>query len=69
MVAEAKYKVNKESPEQNFAIKKIQLAFEHKIYTRRTLRELKLLRTLRHKNIMGIETILLPHSRENYENM
>ena len=33
------------------AIKKIEKAFEHKIFTKRTLRELKLLRLLRHENV------------------
>ncbi len=37
------------------AIKKIEKAFEHRIYTKRTLRELKLLRFLKHENIMGME--------------
>lgn len=34
------------------AIKKINLAFDHKIYTRRTLRELKLLRLLDNENVV-----------------
>ena len=51
-------------PENNFvAIKKIEKAFEHKIFTKRTLRELRLLRLLKHENIIGINTILLPKSR------
>ena len=33
------------------AIKKIEKGFEHKIFTKRTLRELKLLRLLRHENV------------------
>lgn len=36
---------------QDIAIKKIGNAFEHKIYTKRTLRELKLLRLLTHENV------------------
>lgn len=35
------------------AIKKINLAFDHKIYTKRTLRELKLLRLLKNQNVDG----------------
>jgi serine/threonine protein kinase len=39
-------------PENNFvAIKKIEKAFEHKIFTKRTLRELRLLRLLKHENV------------------
>lgn len=34
------------------AIKKIERAFEHKIFTKRTLRELKILRLLQHENVM-----------------
>lgn len=33
------------------AIKKIEKAFEHKIFTKRTLRELTLLRLLEHENV------------------
>ena len=35
----------------------------------RTLRELRILRLLKHENIMGINTILLPKSREEFEDM
>lgn len=35
------------------AIKKIEKAFEHKIFTKRTLRELRLLRLLKHENVIG----------------
>lgn len=46
------------------AIKKIERAFEHKIFMQRTLRELKILRLLQHDNIIGITTILKPVSKE-----
>lgn len=36
------------------AIKKIEKAFEHKIFTKRTLRELRLLRLLRHENVLKL---------------
>jgi len=32
------------------AIKKIENAFEHKVFTKRTLRELKMLRLMKHEN-------------------
>jgi serine/threonine protein kinase len=51
------------------AIKKIEKAFEHKIFTKRTLRELRLLRLLKHENIIGINTILLPKSREEFDDI
>lgn len=37
--------------QSNLAIKKIEKAFEHKIFTKRTLRELKICRLLRHENV------------------
>lgn len=35
----------------NIAIKKIEKAFDHKIFTKRTLRELKICRLLKHENV------------------
>jgi serine/threonine protein kinase len=47
---------NKEDSENNLiAIKKIEKAFEHKIFTKRTLRELKILRLLNHENVSFID--------------
>jgi len=51
------------------AIKKIEKAFDQRIYTKRTLRELKLLRLLDHENVIGIETIMLPRSREEFDDI
>ena len=34
------------------AIKKIEKAFEHKVFAKRTLRELKILRLLKHENVI-----------------
>ena len=56
IVASAKDKIKNEY----VAIKKIEKAFEHATFTRRTLRELKILRILQHENIIGIKTIQLP---------
>ena len=36
---------------KNVAIKKIEKAFDHKIFTKRTLRELKICRLLKHENV------------------
>lgn len=33
------------------------------------MRELKILRLLKHENIVGIDTILLPKSREAFEDL
>ena len=59
-----------EDPEDNLvAIKKIERAFEHKLFMQRTLRELKILRLLQHENIIGITTILKPNSKESFEDI
>ena len=56
-----------EDPENNLvAIKKIEKAFEHRVFAQRTLRELKILRLLDHDNIINISTILKPKSREDF---
>lgn len=39
---------------KSVAIKKIEKAFDQRIYTKRTLRELKLLRLLTHENVMNV---------------
>ena len=49
------------------AIKKIEKAFEHPTFTKRTLRELKILRLMHHENIIGIKTIQLPRTREEMD--
>mmetsp|Transcript_17578 Transcript_17578/g.8284 ORF Transcript_17578/g.8284 Transcript_17578/m.8284 type:complete len:117 (-) Transcript_17578:94-444(-) len=49
------------------AIKKIERAFEHSTFTKRTLRELKILRLLNHENIMSILSIQLPLSRTEFQ--
>ena len=49
------------------AIKKIFKAFEHRIFSLRTLRELKFQRLLNHENVLGINRILKPDSREEFE--
>jgi serine/threonine protein kinase len=41
------------------------------VFTKRTLRELKILRLLKHENnnIIGIDKILLPRSREQFDDL
>lgn len=51
MVVAARDKDIKDSESPMVAIKKIEKAFEHKIFTKRTLRELKILRLLNHENV------------------
>lgn len=45
-------KTNKDENNNLFAIKKISKVFDHKILTKRTLRELKILRLLNHENVL-----------------
>lgn len=45
------------------AIKKIEKAFDHPTFTKRTLRELKILRLTQHENIISVKSIQLPRSR------
>jgi serine/threonine protein kinase len=42
---------------ERLAIKKIEKAFDHPTFTKRTLRELKIMRLLAHENILGIKSI------------
>ena len=49
------------------AIKKIEKAFEHSTFTKRTLRELKIMRLLTHENLIRIKNIQLPKSREEFD--
>jgi serine/threonine protein kinase len=68
-VVAAKDKEAKTEGKELVAIKKIDKAFEHKIFAKRTLRELRLLKLLKHENIINIETIILPKSREEFEDV
>ena len=52
---------------ETIAIKKIEKAFEHSTYTKRTLRELKIMRLMDHENIIRIKSIQLPRSREEFD--
>eukprot|EP00128_Syssomonas_multiformis_P009815 Colp12_sorted_trinity150504_noHs@3136 len=51
------------------AIKKISKAFEHLTDSKRTLREIKLLRHFNHENIISIEDILQPPSYHGFEDV
>jgi len=69
IVIAAKDKTNPDESTALIAIKKIEKAFEHKVFTKRTLRELKILRLLQHENVIGINTLMLPESREKLEDI
>ena len=51
------------------AIKKINKTFEHRLFAVRTLRELKILRNLKHDNILNIYSIVLPKDRESFKDI
>ena len=51
------------TPTNLVAIKKIVKAFEHRVFSLRTYRELKIQRLLDHENVLGIKRILKPSSR------
>ena len=54
-------------PNNLVAIKKIEKAFEHKIFALRTLRELKIMRLLNNENVLSVKNILKPESFEKFD--
>lgn len=60
--------VNRETNEK-VAIKKIHNAFENSIDALRTLRELKLLRHLRHENVIGLKDVMLPIHKGSFKDV
>lgn len=55
------------TPSNLVAIKKIVKAFEHRVFSLRTYRELKIQRLLDHENVLGIKRILKPSTRANFD--
>mmetsp|Transcript_3173 Transcript_3173/g.3906 ORF Transcript_3173/g.3906 Transcript_3173/m.3906 type:complete len:217 (+) Transcript_3173:231-881(+) len=45
---------------------KIERTFEHHLYAKRTLREIKILRLLHHENVINIKTIISPKSLKDF---
>ena len=67
VVAAKDSEVEEKEGETNLvAIKKIIKAFEHRVFSLRTYRELKIQRLLEHENVLGIKRILLPKDPKNY---
>lgn len=60
--------VNRESNEK-VAIKKINNAFENRVDALRTLRELKLLRHLRHENVIALKDVMMPIHRRSFKDV
>merc|ERR1711957_346422 len=51
------------------AIKKIERAFEHKVFAQRTLREMRIMRLLEHENILSLKSILKPENPEKFNDL
>ncbi|XP_045819435.1 mitogen-activated protein kinase 7-like [Trifolium pratense] len=60
--------VNKETDEK-VAIKKISNVFDHYVDSLRTLRELKLLRHVRHENVITLKDVMIPVQRTNFKDV
>eukprot|EP00811_Abedinium_folium_P032104 NODE_5274_length_1788_cov_9.800120.p1 GENE.NODE_5274_length_1788_cov_9.800120~~NODE_5274_length_1788_cov_9.800120.p1 ORF type:complete len:420 (+),score=82.52 NODE_5274_length_1788_cov_9.800120:145-1404(+) len=54
---------------EDVAIKKIVSAFEHITYTKRTLRELRILRHLTHENVVDIRQIFMPGCKADFRDI
>merc|ERR1711972_670566 len=54
---------------EHIAIKKIDNAFEHITFAKRTLRELRILRHLRHENLIDVRSIFLPGFKDVFEDI
>jgi len=60
--------INRETNEK-VAIKKINNAFDNRVDALRTLRELKLLRHLRHQNVIALKDIMMPTHRRSFKDV
>ena len=69
VVVAAKDTTNDDDATNLVAIKKIEKAFEHKVFTLRTLRELKIMRLLKHENVLSIKSILQPKSLQDFNEL
>ena len=69
VVVAAKDTTNDDEATNLVAIKKIEKAFEHKVFTLRTLRELKIMRLLNHENVLSIKSILQPRSLQDFNEL
>ncbi|XP_042425010.1 mitogen-activated protein kinase 4-like [Zingiber officinale] len=60
--------INRETNEK-VAIKKIHNVFDNRVDALRTLRELKLLRNLRHENVISLKDIMMPPHRKTFRDV
>ena len=59
----------KDENDERLAIKKIESAFEHFTFTKRTVRELRILRSLSHENVLSLKSVFLPGTKESFEDI
>lgn len=69
VVVAAKDTTIEDESAQLVAVKKIEKAFEHKVFTLRTLRELKIMRLLNHENVLSVKSILKPKSLQDFNEL
>lgn len=69
IVVAAKDTTIEEEGENLVAIKKIEKAFDHKVFSQRTLRELKIMRLLNHENVLNVSTIFKPKSLTDFNEL
>eukprot|EP00929_Paragymnodinium_shiwhaense_P118828 TRINITY_DN90725_c0_g1_i1.p1 TRINITY_DN90725_c0_g1~~TRINITY_DN90725_c0_g1_i1.p1 ORF type:complete len:401 (-),score=112.73 TRINITY_DN90725_c0_g1_i1:136-1338(-) len=58
-----------EETKETMAIKKIENAFEHLTFAKRTLRELKLLRHLKHDNLLHMYSVYVPDEKGRFQDI
>lgn len=58
-----------ESARETVAVKKIENAFEHLTFAKRTLRELRILRHLQHENIIDVRHVYLTGDKETFDDI
>lgn len=66
---DAEIECEEEDDTNYVAIKKIENLTEHTIFMQRTLRELIILRLLKHENIMSVRNILKPKDQNNFNEL
>jgi serine/threonine protein kinase len=51
------------------AVKKVESVFDHVTFSRRTLREVRIVRLLSHENIVNINSMFIPANKETYDDI
>jgi len=58
-----------ENERDNVAIKKVERIFEHAMFAKRALREIRILRHLRHENVLDMRNVFFKGTRETFEDI